>query len=134
MDDQRSRSRRGGHLRGGDRRGRTRSGGRPRGDGQPDQFAALADATRRRLLERLATGERTVSELMDGLALSQAAVSQHLRVLREAGLVEASRDGRFRRYRLRPQGLVELREWLDELDRFWRERVKALGDYLERSP
>jgi DNA-binding transcriptional ArsR family regulator len=116
-----------------EQRARGRGGGRPQGDGQPDQFGALADATRRHLLERLAAGERTVSELMEGLAVSQAAVSQHLKVLREAGLVEASRDGRFRRYRLRPQGLIELRDWLDELDRFWRERVKALGEYLERS-
>jgi DNA-binding transcriptional ArsR family regulator len=133
VDDQRGRSRRGRRPRGDEPGGSSRTGGRPRGDGQPDQFAGLADATRRHLLERLATGERTVSELTEGLALSQAAVSQHLKVLREASLVEASRDGRFRRYRLRPQGLVELRDWLDELDRFWRERVKALGDYLERS-
>jgi DNA-binding transcriptional ArsR family regulator len=136
VDDQRAQGRRGGRPRGDrepDPTERTRRGGRPQGDGQPDRFAALADATRRHLLERLATGERTVSELMEGLALSQAAVSQHLKVLREAGLVDASRDGRFRRYRLRPQGLVELRDWLDELDRFWRERVRALGDYLERS-
>jgi DNA-binding transcriptional ArsR family regulator len=85
------------------------------------------------LLEQLAMGERTVSELTEGLPQTQAAVSQHLKVLREAGLVDAARDGRFRRYRLRPQGLTELRVWLDELDRFWRERVRALGDYLERS-
>ena len=110
-----------------------RRGGRPQVEGQPDLFAALADPTRRRLLEQLAAGERTVSELMAGLPQSQAAVSQHLKVLREAGLVEASQEGRFRRYRLRPQGLTELRGWLDELDRFWRERVRALGDYLERS-
>jgi DNA-binding transcriptional ArsR family regulator len=112
---------------------RNRRAGRPQVDGQPDLFAALADVTRRHLLERLAAGERTVSELAEGLPHSQAAVSQHLKVLREAGLVEASREGRFRRYRLRPQGLTELRDWLDELDRFWRERVRALGDYLERS-
>jgi DNA-binding transcriptional ArsR family regulator len=110
-----------------------RRGGRPQVEGQPDLFAALADSTRRHLLERLAAGERTVSELTEGLPQSQAAVSQHLKVLREAGLVEAWQEGRFRRYRLRPQGLTELRDWLDELDRFWRERVRALGDYLERS-
>lgn len=107
--------------------------GRPQGDGQPDLFAALADSTRRHLLERLAAGERTVSDLTEGLPQSQAAVSQHLKVLREAGLAEARQEGRFRRYRLRPQGLTELRDWLEELDRFWRERVSALGDYLERS-
>ena len=72
-----------------------------------------------------------MSELMDDLTVSQAAVSQHLKVLRGAGLVDVRQDGRFRRYRLRPDGLTELRDWLVALDRFWRERVKALGDYLE---
>lgn len=92
-----------------------RSGGRPQADGQPDLFAALADSTRRHLLEQLATRERTVSELVEGLPQSQAAISQHLKVLREAGLVESRQEGRFRRYRLRPQGLTELRDWLDAL-------------------
>jgi DNA-binding transcriptional ArsR family regulator len=96
-----------------------------------DRFAALADPTRRHLLEGLATADRTVSELVSGLDMSQAAVSQHLRVLREAGLVTAERDGRHRRYRLLPSALTELRDWLDELERFWRQRLTALGDYLD---
>jgi len=96
-----------------------------------DRFAALADATRRHLLEQLATHDRTVTELMSGLDVSQAAVSQHLRVLREAGLVAARRQGRHRYYELRPAGLTDLRDWLDELERFWRARLAALGDYLE---
>jgi DNA-binding transcriptional ArsR family regulator len=95
-----------------------------------DRFAALADPTRRHLLEGLAAADSTVSELVSGLDMSQAAVSQHLRILREAGLVTAQRDGRHRRYRLMPSALTELRDWLDELDRFWRERLAALGDYL----
>jgi DNA-binding transcriptional ArsR family regulator len=103
--------------------------GRPR-RGTADRFAALADPTRRHLLEELAAGDRTVSQLMAGLAISQAAVSQHLRVLREAGLVLAERDGRHRRYRLRPAGLTELRDWLDELERFWQARLAALGQFL----
>jgi DNA-binding transcriptional ArsR family regulator len=108
------------------------TGGRPTQDGSPDTFTALADRTRRHLLERLAEGERTASELMTGLSISQAAVSQHLRVLRDAGLVEVHRDGRFRRYALRPEGLTDLRDWLVELDRFWVARVAALGDHLRR--
>lgn len=96
-----------------------------------DRFAALADATRRHLLEQLAAQDRTVTELMAGLDVSQAAVSQHLRVLREAGLVAARREGRHRFYELRPAGLTDLRDWLDELERFWRSRLAALGDYLE---
>ena len=104
-------------------------GGRPPG-GQPDVFAALADPTRRLLLERMAGGERTVTELAEGLAMSQAAISQHLRLLRETGLVEARIDGRFRRYGLRPDGFATLRDWLSALDEFWHRRVAALHTYL----
>jgi DNA-binding transcriptional ArsR family regulator len=99
-----------------------------------DRFAALADGTRRHLLERLATADRPVSELVSGLDISQAAVSQHLRVLREAGLVTARKQGRHRYYQLRPAALTELREWLDELERFWHARLAALGDYLREAP
>jgi len=67
------------------------------------------------------------------LDISQAAVSQHLKVLRDAGLVTANPEGRYRRYELRPEGLVELRAWLEELHRFWQARLAALGDYLERA-
>ena len=112
--------------------------GRPRRQQAPahhaqqpaDRFAALADPTRRHLLERLAAGDQAVSELTSDLDMSQAAVSQHLRVLREAGLVTARKEGRHRYYQLRPAGLAELRDWLDELERFWQERLTALGDYL----
>jgi DNA-binding transcriptional ArsR family regulator len=99
-----------------------------------DRFAALADGTRRHLLERLAGQDLAVSELTAGLDISQAAVSQHLRVLREAGLVVASRQGRHRYYQLRPAALTELRGWLEELERFWQERLSALGDYLRETP
>jgi len=100
----------------------------------PDRFAALADGTRRHLLEQLATADRAVGELVTGLDISQAAVSQHLRVLREAGLVTARKEGRNRYYRLRPAALAELRDWLDELERFWQDRLAALGDYLREEP
>jgi DNA-binding transcriptional ArsR family regulator len=98
-----------------------------------DRFAALADPTRRHLLEQLATADRAVTELMAGLAMSQPAVSQHLRVLRDAGLVTARKDGRHRYYQLRPAGLTELRDWIDELERFWQGRLAALGDYLQHT-
>lgn len=110
--------------------------GRPpkaRSEGSADRFAALADGTRRRLLEELATADRAVGELVAGLDVSQAAVSQHLRVLRESGLVTARREGRRRYYQLRPAGLAELRDWLDELEHFWRTRLAALGQYLDTS-
>jgi len=99
-----------------------------------DRFAALADATRRHLLEQLAGRDLAVSELMTGVEVSQAAVSQHLRVLREAGLVTSRQEGRNVYYQLRPAGLTQLRDWLDELERFWQERLAALGDYLRQEP
>lgn len=108
----------------------TGRGGRPAA-GAPDPFAALADPTRRLLLERLAGGELTVTALADGLAISQAAISQHLRLLRDTGLVDVRQDGRHRIYRLRPEGFAELRGWLDLIDRFWTARVTALGSYLD---
>jgi DNA-binding transcriptional ArsR family regulator len=108
--------------------------GRPTADGEPDAFAALADPTRRLLLERLAQQECTVTELMEGLTMTQAAVSQHLGLLRRTGLVEARQDGRFRRYRLRPDAFAAFRGWLDALDRFWQERVTALDRLLREQP
>jgi DNA-binding transcriptional ArsR family regulator len=99
-----------------------------------DRFAALADSTRRHLLEQVAVRDRAVSELLADLDISQAAVSQHLRVLREAGLVTARKEGRHRYYQLRPAALTELRDWLDELERFWQARLTALGDYLREAP
>lgn len=118
----------------GTQRPAARPPGRPskaRGAPSADRFAALADGTRRRLLEQLATADRAVGELVAGLDITQAAVSQHLRVLRETGLVSARREGRHRYYRLRPAALAELRDWLDELERFWQARLAALGDYLD---
>jgi len=104
------------------------------GAARADRFAALADSTRRHLLEQVAVRDRAVSELLDGLDISQAAVSQHLRVLRDAGLVTARKQGRHRYYQLRPAALTELRDWLDELERFWQARLAALGDYLREAP
>jgi DNA-binding transcriptional ArsR family regulator len=106
---------------------------KPRDGASVDRFGALADSTRRRLLEELATADRAVGELVAGLDMTQAAVSQHLRVLRETGLVTVRQEGRRRYYRLRPAALTELRDWLDELEQFWRARLAALGDYLEAS-
>jgi DNA-binding transcriptional ArsR family regulator len=99
-----------------------------------DRFAALADATRRHLLEQLAGSDLSVGDLTAGLDISQAAVSQHLRVLRSTGLVSSRQEGRNVYYRLRPAGLTELRAWLDELERFWQARLAALGDYLRQDP
>ena len=96
-----------------------------------DAFAALAEPTRRRLLEKLAVADLTVTELGAGLPLSQPSLSAHLRVLREAGLVSVRAEGRSRRYALDPAPFAELRAWLEELDRFWHTRLGVLGDFLD---
>src|SRR6185312_8397530 len=95
-------------------------------------FAVLAEPNRRRILDELSQGERTVNELVDRLSLSQPAVSKHLRVLRDAELVTARVDRQHRRYRLRPEGLQEIDAWLAPYRRFWAGRLDALEVYLEQ--
>lgn len=97
-------------------------------------FAAIAHPVRRALLDRLVTGELPVNTLAAPFAetMSRPAVSQHLRVLREAGLVDERQAGRERLYRLRAERLREVREWLRKYERFWQERLAALGEYLEQ--
>ncbi len=96
-----------------------------------DVFHAIADPTRRSLLEMVAEGERPVNVLAEAFDMSRPAVSQHLRVLREAGLVTERKVGRERRYRLRAAPLREVRDWVRQYEWFWKERFDALGDYLE---
>ena len=95
-------------------------------------FAVLAEPKRRRILDELSHGERSVNELVDALALSQPAVSKHLRVLREAELVAARVDRQHRRYRLRPERLREIDAWLAPYRRFWAGRLDALEEYLDQ--
>ena len=83
---------------------------------------ALGDTTRRAIVERLRSGPKAVGELADGLPVSRPAVSQHLRVLREAGLVTERREGTRRLYRLDPDGLEQLRA---AFDRFWTDALAA---------
>ena len=97
-------------------------------------FRALADPTRRAILDRLREGERTAGELGDAFAMSQPALSQHLRVLRDAGLVTQRRDGRHRWYRIDPVGLRAVYDWLEHYAAFWDARLTALGRYLEEDP
>jgi len=93
-------------------------------------FAALADPTRRRVLERLADGPRAVGEIAAGLPVSRPAVSQHLKVLKEAGLVNDHPDGARRIYAIDPQGLGALRAWLDQ---FWDGALAAFAAEVERT-
>lgn len=90
---------------------------------------ALGDATRRTIFERLRKGPRAVGELAAELPVSRPAVSQHLRILKEAGLVTERRDGTRRLYRLEPSGIEELRAYFDE---FWDDALEAFKDAAER--
>jgi DNA-binding transcriptional ArsR family regulator len=92
---------------------------------------ALGDPTRRAVLERLAAGPRPVGEIADGLPVSRPAVSQHLRVLREAGLVTVRREGTRRVYAVDPSGLADLRAYLDS---FWNQALASFKDAAERTP
>jgi DNA-binding transcriptional ArsR family regulator len=93
-------------------------------------LAVLADPTRRKVFERLRTGPRAVNALAEGLPVSRPAVSQHLKVLKEAGLVEERSEGVRRIYSVRREGLAELRDWLDS---FWGDALEAFKAEAERS-
>lgn len=96
-----------------------------------DVYSAIADPTRRRILDLLAEADQSVTELAGPFRMSRPAVSQHLRVLRDAGLVSEHRAGRQRIYQLEPAGLREVDLWLRGYQRFWQEKFAALGDYLD---
>ncbi|MES0065442.1 metalloregulator ArsR/SmtB family transcription factor [Mesorhizobium sp. M0074] len=98
---------------------------------EADIFRALADPTRRAVYERLADGEMTVSELRTGIPVSQPAVSQHLAVLRGAGLVVERRAGRNAYYRVDPEGLAPLLGWIERYRAFWPERIERLKTVLK---
>jgi DNA-binding transcriptional ArsR family regulator len=97
-------------------------------------YTALAEPHRRQILDLLRDRERSVSDLVARLKLSQPGVSKHLRVLREAGLVEVRPEGRRRWYALRPQPLAEVDEWLGPYREYWTGRLNALERHLEENP
>jgi DNA-binding transcriptional ArsR family regulator len=93
-------------------------------------FAALADPTRRAILARLAAGEATVSELAEPFAMSLPAISKHLKVLEQAGLITKGRQRQWRPCRLDAAQLRGAAEWIDQYRRFWAESFDRLDDYL----
>lgn len=93
----------------------------------------IAEPTRRRILDAVRDGERSVGELVDVVGMHQPGVSRHLKVLRDAGLVEVRRDAQRRLYRLRPEPLRELDEWLEPYRREWANRLDSLERHLERT-
>src|SRR3954468_4256217 len=97
-------------------------------------FAVLAEPHRRRILDLLRQGECAVSDLVAALGSSQPGVSKHLRVLREAGLVDVRVDGPRRVYRLRAEPLREIDEWLTPYRAAWQDRLDALERHLDNMP
>ncbi len=96
-----------------------------------DAFQALADPTRRHIIEHLAAGEASFGDLADRFAMSRPAVSQHLKVLRDAGFVTARADAQRRIYRLDAAALSEVEAWLERVRRFWNPRLDELARQLE---
>ena len=94
-----------------------------------DRFSALADPTRRAVFERLLAGPRSVQEIADGMPVSRPAVSQHLKVLRESGLVVPEERGSRRYYRANPAGLARLHA---DVERFWKRALDAYERAVER--
>ena len=92
-------------------------------------FEALADPTRRRIVELVSEGERSAGEIASAFAISRPGVSKHLRVLREHGVIRSRSDGTRRLYSLEGEGLVELDDWIQ---RFWTNRLDALETELRR--
>src|SRR5436305_6420436 len=99
-----------------------------------DVYSAIADPTRRGLLDQLGRGEQTMLGLAGPFARTLSAVSQHLKLLRDVGLVRVRRAGRERYYSLTARPLREVADWVGRYERFWRQRLDALRDHLDRNP
>ncbi len=94
-------------------------------------FGALADPTRRALLQRLATGDATVNQLAEPFNVSLPAISRHLKVLQEAGLLERRREGKYRPCRLDGRALMEAANWINTYRQFWGDQFDRLAQFLE---
>jgi DNA-binding transcriptional ArsR family regulator len=100
----------------------------------PALYGAIADPTRREILDLLRSGERSAGEIAERFPVSRPAISRHLRVLREAGLVRERREAQSRIYRLDPKPLRELDRWLEHYRVFWTARLQALKHHVESLP
>jgi DNA-binding transcriptional ArsR family regulator len=99
-----------------------------------DVFSALASPVRRSLLTMLAERPQTVTELAGAFAMRRPSVSEHLRVLKDVGLVDERRAGRHRIYAIEPRPLREVADWLHPFEKFWRDRMLALAELLDQEP
>lgn len=102
-------------------------------DALSQTFSALADPTRRAILARLATGAATVGELAEPFDMSLPAVSRHLKVLTDAGLIERSAEAQWRRCSLRGEGFRAASDWMEFYRRFWEQKFDQLEAFLERT-
>lgn len=96
-----------------------------------DVFQAIADPTRRQLLKLLSEQEMPISELSRHFPISRTAVSKHLRILADAKLVSGQKKGRERLYKLQPEPLLELKEWLSFYEQYWENKLSMLKHYVE---
>jgi DNA-binding transcriptional ArsR family regulator len=101
-------------------------------DREPDVFGAISHPARRRMLDLLREADHSAGAIAGHFEMSRPAVSQHLRILLEAGLVTEQRQGRQRRYHLVPQRLGPVREWLAHYERFWDDRLQRLQKLLSK--
>ncbi|HEY9248610.1 MAG TPA: metalloregulator ArsR/SmtB family transcription factor [Rariglobus sp.] len=101
-------------------------------DRKPDVFMAISHRARRRMLDLLTTEERSVGDIAAHFEMSRPAVSQHLRILLEAGLVTEQRHGRERHYHFVPERLGPVRDWLARYERFWDDRLQRLQRHLAK--
>lgn len=103
-----------------------------RPDREPDVFTAISHRARRQMLDLLTGAERSVNDIAAHFNRSRPAVSQHLRILLNAGLVKERRHGRERRYRLVPEQLAPVRDWIAHYERFWDDRLQRLQNQLSK--
>ncbi|HWB00698.1 MAG TPA: metalloregulator ArsR/SmtB family transcription factor [Pirellulales bacterium] len=99
---------------------------------EPDVFGAISHPARRQMLDLLVEADRSVNTIAAHFTMSRPAVSQHLRILHDAGLVTEQRHGRERRYRLNPARLAPVRDWLAHYERFWDHHLQQLQKYLAK--
>ncbi len=97
-----------------------------------DAFEAIAEPNRRRILDLLRAGERAAGDVVEAVAISQPGVSKHLKQLREAGLVRVRADGQRRLYSLEPRQFAAIEAWLEPYRAFWRGKLDALEQHLEK--
>lgn len=96
-----------------------------------DVFQAIADPSRRKLLKLLADQEMPIAAISENFSISRTAVNKHLHVLSDAGLVRSRKIGRETRYKLQPEALVELKQWLSFFEQYWDDKLSILKEFVE---